>query len=101
MEQIIPTLEVFWQILPEIWLKALVVFVAVGLLKLSGVLKEDIQAQFGNIAVTWFLTGGATDIVGFSMTAVVAGLYYHIWKLVKPYLAKLFDLVKQKLQPAG
>lgn len=100
-EEVINALDVLWLVLPDVYLKALVIFAVVGGLKAVGVLKEDAQAQFGNVAITYFVSGGKVpeggpEAVALFMTMVVAGVYYHVWKWAKPYLAKFFQAIGQK-----
>lgn len=99
MDNIIGVIQEFWKAIPVVGLDAFYVFLAVGLLKMVGVLKEDLQAQLGNIAASWFLSGQLPDI-NFAMTAVVAGVYYHVWKFIKPYLEKAWTFLSGKLSSA-
>jgi len=102
-EQLIGIFMLFFEGFKANWDIALVVFLAVGLMKAMGAIKKDGQAQLGNIFLSFIvgLADGSTlisDPVGTSMIVVVAGAYYHIWKLVKPYLAKAYNFIKNKLQ---
>lgn len=97
MENIIAIIQEFWKAIPEVGLDALYVFLTIGLLKMVGVLKDDIQSQLGNLAASWFLSGTTSPDVNFAMTAVVAGVYYHVWKFIKPYLQKAWTFLINKI----
>jgi hypothetical protein len=98
MENIVEIIQEFWGMVPVVGLDALYVFLTVGLLKFVGVLGEDTEAKLGNLAVTFFVSGGTQlEAVPAAMTAVIAGVYYHVWKMVKPYLAKALNYILERV----
>ncbi len=105
--EFIEELKLLWATLvglpAQVWVEALYLFVAVGLLKATGVVKGSGAAAANAIFATAIGGGfaGLADLNGalqVSATAVIGALYYGIWKKwVSDWVAGIVESVKGKL----
>lgn len=101
-------LQELWLVLKllpgETWIQALFLFIAVGLAKWTGVVRDDGWAAGANMVLSIVMNGGFKALDELTMalqtmsTAVIAAAYYQIWKhFVRGWVTKALDLAKASL----
>lgn len=106
--EVLNELKELWLVLialpGAVWLNALYLFIAVGLLKAAGVVRQDAGAAAANAIFAIAVGGGfegLTDLtaaLNVSAVAVIGAVYYKIWKWkVGGWFAGLFASIKAKL----
>jgi len=95
---LVAALLALWAMIPVVYVQAFVVFILIGLLKGSGVLGEDVWAKLANILGSYLISGAKVpesgeDAASIFMTMLVASLYYQAWKLIKPFVEKVWNRV--------
>ncbi len=92
----------------QVWLNALYLFVVLGLGKAVGVIRDDGFAAAVNGILAIFMTGGfagiteLADVLQTSGVAVVAAVYYHLWKnYVGPFVGNLVEKIKGAIPSKG
>ena len=100
LQEILEGLQEIWVVFPDVAVNAGILFVALGALKLMGILKRETWVQFGNLFGAWLLNGRVdpssfADAHELYMTALVAAIYFQIYKLIRNNWKEILDYFKK------